>query len=337
MSSIPWQFPKLPRLPSLRNAVGDRVQRWARKRQGGDAHVTRLHSRRIYILPTGVGLVFALMTFAMLLGSMNYNNNLSFVLTFLLVGLGLVSMHQCQRNLVGLELSFAGTDPVFAEQAAHFRIAITNHSKNSRFHIQLYADSIFSEVRDLAPGDSKIFRLAIPTDKRGYIELTRFGIKTLFPFELFRSWAWLHMDLKGLVYPRPADHAPEPPPTQTAQGHRQHDARGEEDFAGLRKFHEGDSPRHVAWKAYARTGELFSKQFAGADTSSQWFDFEHVDEDEVEKRLSVITRWIIDADRTQRDYGVRIPGGEFPPAHGESHRHLCLESLALFKGSDRHG
>ena len=337
MSSIQWQFPKLPRLPSLRNAVGDRVQRWARKRQGGDAHVTRLHSKRIYILPTGVGLVFALMTFAMLLGSMNYNNNLSFVLTFLLVGLGLVSMHQCQRNLVGLELSFAGTDPVFAGQAAQFRIAITNRSKNSRYHIQLYADSIFSEVRDLAPGDSKIFRLAIPTDKRGYIELERFGIKTLFPFELFRSWAWLHMDLKGLVYPRPADHAPEPPPTQTAQGHRQHDARGEEDFAGLRKFHEGDSPRHVAWKAYARTGELFSKQFAGADTSSQWFDFEHVDEDEVEKRLSVITRWIIDADRTQRDYGMRIPGSELPPAHGESHRHLCLESLALFNGGDQHG
>ncbi len=146
MSSIQWQFPKLPRLPSLRNAVGDRVQRWARKRQGGDAHVTRLHTKRIYILPTGVGLVFALMTFAMLLGSMNYNNNLSFVLTFLLVGLGLVSMHQCQRNLVGLELGFAGADPVFAGQAAQFRIAITNRSKSSRYHIQLYADSIFSEV-----------------------------------------------------------------------------------------------------------------------------------------------------------------------------------------------
>jgi len=337
MSSIPWQFPRFPKLPSLHKAVGDRVQRWARKRQGGDSHVTRLHSKRIYILPTGVGFVFALMTFAMLLGSMNYNNNLSFVLTFLLVGLGLVSMHQCQRNLVGLELSFAGADPVFAGQAAQFRIAITNRSKNSRYHIQLYADAVSSEVRDLAPGDSKVFRLAIPTDRRGYIALERFGIRTLFPFELFRSWAWLHMDLKGLVYPSPAEHAPEPPATQTAQGHRQHDARGEEDFAGLRKFNEGDSPRHVAWKAYARTGELFSKQFAGADTSSQWFDFEHVDEDELEKRLSVITRWIIDADRTQRDYGVRIPGSEYPPAHGESHRHLCLESLALFNGGDRHG
>ena len=101
----------------------------------------------------------------------------------------------------------------------------------------------------------------------------------------------------------------------------------------MRKFHAGDSPRHVAWKAYARTGELLSKQFAGADTSSQWLDFDHVDEDDLEKRLSVITRWIVDADRTRRDYGLRVPGAEFAPAHGESHRHLCLEALALFKGS----
>jgi hypothetical protein len=101
MSSIPWQFPKYLQPAFLTNAIGERVQRWARERQGGDSQVTRLQPKRIYILPTGVGFVFAIMTFAMLLGSMNYNNNLSFVLTFLLAGLGLVSMHQCQRNLVG--------------------------------------------------------------------------------------------------------------------------------------------------------------------------------------------------------------------------------------------
>jgi uncharacterized protein (DUF58 family) len=332
MSSIPWQFPKFARAPALRKAVGERVERWARKRQGTDAHKTRLQSNRIYILPTGVGMMFALMCFAMLLGSMNYNNNLSFVLTFLLAGLGLVSMHQCQRNLVGLELSFAGVDPVFAGQSAQFRIAITNRSKNNRYHIQLYAGTACSEALDLGPGDSKVFRLAIPTERRGRIGLERFGIRTLFPFELFRSWAWLHMNLEGLVYPRPANRAPPPPPTQSAHGHRQHDARGEEDFAGLRKFHDGDSPRHVAWKAYARSGELLAKQFAGADTSSQWFDFDQVASDDLEQCLSVITRWIVDADRTQSDYGVRIPGTEFPPAHGDKHRHLCLEALALFNG-----
>ena len=323
-------FPERLRPTIFRRRARERVRRWAKKRQGSDPLITRLKSRRIYILPTAVGFVFGLMTFTMLLGSMNYNNNLSFVLTFLLVGLGFVSMHQCQRNLVGLEIAFAGVDPVFAGQVAEFKIAITNHSRNRRPHLQLYIDGTTSRIDDLEPGESRVFHLEIPTEQRGTIALERFGVRTLFPFELFRAWAWLHMDLNGLVYPRPAREAPEPPPTQSAHGHRQHDARGEEDFAGLRRFHEGDSPRHVAWKAYARTGDLLSKQFSGADTSSQWFDFEEIPYGDVETRLSILTRWIIDADRTQRDYGLRLPGNEFGPAHGEAHRHSCLESLAFF-------
>lgn len=319
----------------FRAAITGRVERWAQKRQGLDRPNTRLRSGRIYILPTGVGLVFALMTFVMLLGSMNYNNNLSFVLTFLLAGLGFISMHQCQRNLIDLEMGFAGVEPVFAGQSAEFRIAVTNNAKNWRYDLRLFSGEVRSEARDLAPGDSHIFHLELPTKRRGRIALQRFGIRTLFPFELFRAWAWLHMDLQGLVYPHPADNAPEPPPTQSAHGHRQHDARGEEDFAGFRQFHDGDSPRHVAWKAYARSGELLSKQFAGADTSSQWFDFDKVDADDVEERLSALTRWIVDADRTHRDYGLRVPGVEIPPAHGDAHRHLCLKSLALFDAPDR--
>jgi uncharacterized protein (DUF58 family) len=310
------------------------VRAYARKRQGRDPATTTLRPGRVYILPTGVGLVFGLMTFAMLLGSMNYNNNLSFVLTFVLIGIGFVAMHQCQRNLVGLELTFAGADPVFAGQAMRYRIAVTNHSKSARYGIRLYAVDTYSDIHDLQAGESRIFILSVPTEKRGSIMLERFGVRTMFPFELFRSWAWLHMDVAGLVYPSPVEDAPQPPPTMAAKGHRQHDARGEEDFAGLRKYHVGDSPRHVAWKAYARSGQLLSKQFAGADTSSQWFDFDEVQSHDVEERLSVLTSWIIEADRTMEDYGLRVPGAEFNPAHGEAHRRRCLETLALFDGGD---
>jgi len=335
MSSIPWPFPD-PRdaIAALRAGASRRVLRWARKRQGRDPVTATLRPGRVYILPTGVGIVFGLMTFAMLLGSMNYNNNLSFVLTFLLIGVGFIAMHQCQRNIVGLELTFAGTDAVFAGQAIRFRIAVTNRARSARYGLRLYCDDSASDIQDLQPGESKVFTLPVQTERRGRIRLERFGIRTLFPFELFRSWAWLHMDLEGLAYPAPADKAPEPPPSLTATGHRQHDARGEEDFAGLRRYHEGDSPRHVAWKAYARSGQMFSKQFAGADTSSQWFDFDEIDARDVEERLSILTRWIIDADRTNMDYGLRIPGANFPPAHGDGHRRQCLEALALFETGD---
>ena len=93
----------------------------------------------------------------------------------------------------------------------------------------------------------------------------------------------------------------------------------------------------MAWKAYARSGQLLSKQFAGADTSSQWFDFGEIESADIERRLSILTGWIIAADRTLEDYGLRIPGAEFPPSHGEAHRRQCLETLALFGLDENHG
>lgn len=335
MSSSPWLFRKPRWLTRSGAAATHLAHRWARRRQGPDPGSTTLTARRTYILPTGVGLIYALTTFAMLLGSMNYNNNLSFVLTFLLIGIGFVTMHQCQRNLVGLAINFAGVEPVFAGQPARFRFAVTNTSKNLRFRIGIYHDMTASEIRDIAPGESPIFVLPVGTTKRGHVSLPRFGVRTLFPFELFRAWAWIHMDIRGLVYPRPASDAPMPPASQTALGHRQQDARGEEDFAGLRRFVIGDSPRNVAWKSYAHTGQLLSKRFAGADISSQWFDFNEIATHDVELRLSVLTRWIVDTDRTGSDYGLRLPNLTLPPAHGDAHRNRCLEALATFEA--QHG
>ena len=98
----------------LRAAVADRVQRWARRRQGPDSVPLILERRRIYILPTKFGVAYALTAFAMLLGSMNYNNSLGLALTFLLVGLGLVAMHHCHRNLAGLVIAHVQASEAFA-------------------------------------------------------------------------------------------------------------------------------------------------------------------------------------------------------------------------------
>ena len=65
--------------------------------------------------------------------------------------------------------------------------------------------------------------------------------------------------------------------------------------------------------------------------SSQWFDFDTVVTDDLEQRLSILTRWVIDADRTREDYGLRLPGQSFSPAHGDTHRRQCLEALAMFR------
>ena len=63
-------------------AVTRRMRAWIRRRQGPDAGTVVLRRGRIYILPTQLGLAYAVMVFAMLVGGLNYNNNLGLALTF---------------------------------------------------------------------------------------------------------------------------------------------------------------------------------------------------------------------------------------------------------------
>ena len=39
---------------------------------------------------------------------------------------------------------------------------------------------------------------------------------------------------------------------------------------------------------------------------------------------------MIAADRAELRYGLRLPGVQLPPDHGEAHRRHCLEALALW-------
>ena len=51
----------------------------------------RLSRRRIYVLPTRAGTVFAFFLLAMLVAAINYTNNLAFLLTFLLGRISILS------------------------------------------------------------------------------------------------------------------------------------------------------------------------------------------------------------------------------------------------------
>ena len=122
---------------SLSSAIGSRAREWARKRQGTDSKSIHLDSRRIYIFPTRAGFIFGLIVFTMLLGSMNYNNNMGFALTFLLAGIGIISIHHCHRNLADLYVHYLGAHPVFAGDFMVFRFALENRGMKSRWQIKL--------------------------------------------------------------------------------------------------------------------------------------------------------------------------------------------------------
>ena len=51
---------------------------------------------------------------------------------------------------------------------------------------------------------------------------------------------------------------------------------------------------------------------------------------DLETKLSVLTGWVIAAERMQTRYGLRLPSREIAPSLGNTHRDACLEALARY-------
>ena len=95
-------------------ALRNRFQTWLFQWRGPETGEIVLVQRRVFILPTRQGLVFAVVLLVMLAGSINYSLGLGFVLTFLLGALGVNAMIYTFRNLANLRVSGGRVRPVYA-------------------------------------------------------------------------------------------------------------------------------------------------------------------------------------------------------------------------------
>jgi uncharacterized protein (DUF58 family) len=293
-----------------------------------------LGQRRVYVLPTRAGLGYAGVLLAMLLGAINYNLGLGYVLTFLLAGLGIAAILHTFRNLVRLSVAPGRAPAVFAGDIARFHLVLRNAGGAAeRRAIRLWLPDGADTTIDVADSDSTDACLHVAATRRGWLALPRIGLETTYPLGLVRAWAYCAPDFRCLVYPRPAPLAPALPWAAGEAGSRQRGSAGSDDFAGLRQHQPADPPRHVAWKIAARHGQaapLLTKQFDGAASARLWLDWQALPDLDVEARLSTLTRWALDADAADLDWGLRLPNATLAAAHGPAHLHAALACLALF-------
>lgn len=290
---------------------------------------TELGPQRVFILPTRAGLAFAGLLLVLLLGAINYNNNLIFGLSFLLAGLGLVTMLHTYRNLVRLEVQAGQGRPGCAGERIAYQVWLRPGDTRPRRAIELRTGKTGVWV-DVGCEATPVW-LSRASVRRGRLPLGRVTVSTRFPLGLFRAWSRVEFTHAEPVYPAPA--APGwPPPCSGASGHGDlgNTDLGQEDFRGLRPYRPGDSLRQVDWKALAREQGLLTKEFAAAQPPEDWFDFDALPGVGTEARLNRLCRWILDAERGQHVYGLRLPGVVIPPARGSAHRNRCLLALCDF-------
>ncbi|MBK5966923.1 DUF58 domain-containing protein [Thiocystis minor] len=293
--------------------------------------VARVGARQIYILPTRTGLMFGSVLLLMLLGSLNYQNNLGLLFTFFLASVGLVAMHHAWFNLLGIAVQARGGPPVFSGETAMIDVSLLAEGRRARHDIQARKGHDTALPVHVPGGNQRRVSLGLPTTRRGLLTIETMTIETQHPMRLFRAWCYIATDASTLIYPAPARHAPDP-------GYAAGDARlpdrtggeGADDYLGSRNYRHGDSPRQIDWKAFARERGLVVKQFGGDQGQEVWIDWSRLAAPDPEVRLGLLTRQILDVSESGVRFGLRLPGAVEGLAQGAAHVQRCLTRLALF-------
>ena len=312
----------------IRHRLRRRFAEWVNRRIPPARAVT-LDQKRIFIFPSRTGLFFALCLLVMLITAINYQNNMSFALTFLLATLFVVGVLHTYANLSGLTIRALRASPAFPGQQSEFSLQLERGRQREHFGLHLkWPDSSDTWV-NLTDQDMVEVHLHMPVGQRGWFSPGRLLLESTYPLGLLRCWTWIDLDLSAMVYPQPLA-CPELPGLATDQP----DGAaipivGSDDFYGFRDYREGDSLRQIHWKGLARGQGVQTKQYGAYADRSVWLDWDMFAGMGTERRLSHLCYWALQFESGDEEYGLRLPDLVLEPGSGERHRDRVLQALAL--------
>jgi uncharacterized protein (DUF58 family) len=271
-------------------------------------------------------------------GASSQNSAAIYLLLFLLGSVLLVSVPHTLINLFGVTVRVESAKPTFAGDDVCLPVEILNNSRATRYGIEVVlADTDKTRERvDCIPRESAARLTArFPAHQRGEHKIETLNLTSCYPLGFVRASRRFACNQSYLVYPKPAGN-PQLPTNRSrfADSLVPQGIGSGDDFAGVRAYIQGESQRHIDWKAVARGQPLMTKQFAAEINRAAYLDFFDLHIGDVEEKLSQLTLWVIEAERARHPYGLRLPGVEISPALGQMHFHHCLRSLSLFRGNE---
>lgn len=294
-----------------------------------------LFRSRLKVRPNLAGLGFFILCLCGLAMSINFSNNLIFAMTFLLVGIAIVAWWQTRANLLGLSTGRWRCSPVFAGQQAVYVLPVTNHSDIYRYDLFVRTgstlkarDNFSSKSITMNPVERVRIKLRRQTAARGILGKKTAYLCSHYPLGIFTARMDVGQLPECLVYPEPVGHEPLPDDASGQMGNRRRESVSMTD---LKRYSPGDPLSRIAWKVLARTDELYSREFDGAaGLPALWLRWDDVRAQGTEQKLSQLCKWVLQAHRQNREYGLEIPGSTIDIGKGEEHLTRCLSALALY-------
>ncbi len=318
----------------FRRGIPKRLQQrfWAwidARRPASKTH--RLDRNSLFIFPSRQGLWFLALDVMLWLVGTNYENNLVLALAFLLLTLFIVSILHTFANLSGITIQLQGAKPVFSGETAEVSLFVSREGSRGRDNIQFrwsQGDTVLMSLLDNTEEKIQVFS---PTQGRGWFNPGKLVVETYFPLGIIRCWTVLNMDCSILVYPQPHKASMLPKTVSNLEEGEISCSQGSDEFSGYREYQQGDSLKNVAWKHYARGLGIHSKEYSAYVDHRVWLEWDSLGNIGVEEKLSRLCYWVLEISKTDKEFGLRLPGIEIPPAAGKEHELRLLKTLALFQ------
>ncbi len=291
----------------------------------------KLTQKRIYIIPSKMGLWFLGLTTLMFVNAMNYQNNLIFSFSVLLLSIFITSIVVTYQNMAGLVITAKHGAPVFSGNTTMLHIVLEHNAKKTKDGLMLGFNR--EQAIALTPIQSKLAtKFEFKTHTRGFLHVRRLSIFSVYPVGLFTCWTWIKLDFEGLVYPSPLF----TPFQYVGQAEAGAEtalnvvSRGVDDFRGFKAYQNGDSLKHVAWRQYAKTNQLLTKEFELPQAQGHWLDWHALPGYKMEHRLQILCGWVVRSHEDNREYGLSLPNVRIASGRGDAHQQACLTALALY-------
>jgi len=293
--------------------------------------------------PTALWIIFGPILGCMWLAAVNYSNNLVYAVLYLIGALSFISIFHTWRNLASLRIEHIRIQPAFAGEEVRMEIYLRNPSRHTiygLFFARLGEEAGLTRrptqlrahegrgVR-IAAEDSCCAEVVFPSARRGMYRFETLQVRTAFPFGLFWASFRVPVDAAYYIYPQAKgkDDWPELHPGGE-QGSPVSQKPGD-DFSGVRAYMPGESLRHVDWKAFARGRPLSIKQFTGGSGDELWLDAAEMSRLPLEARLSQLALWIVNAEKAEIPYALKLGRTTLPLGLGAAHSRRALEALAV--------
>lgn len=300
----------------------------------------QLGRRTIFIMPTPQGALIGIAALAISLIALAERNVTGVLLASLILSLFLVCLILSYRNLSGLRVKSAAINRryslhCFEGEQARFLVQL-DPATSKRRHQQLRIgfDATSSQYLPMIMGLGSVVELQQLAVQRGVMSAPRLLITSDYPLGLWRAWSRPDLTLQCLVYPQPVmcrvpDDFYHRQVSHTG-AFRSALLQGNDDFAGLREYQQGDTVRQIHWQSLARGQGLQTRQFVREQQPELILDWDMYAGRDTELILGCLCYQILQFSRRQMPVGLRLPGTFEAPGNGDAHKHRLLTALAMY-------